>query len=134
MQALILWPKQPAKLPGYAVVRDEEAVVVVYRDEMPIKQPMDGRRQGDTIVNNVGTAVGHRLDMSGLHLSPTAAVHDPKPCYRAFIVVGAADLQSKIGVADLSIHQHLFDAPFEVLGHSRQIGERGQVSRREIEA
>jgi hypothetical protein len=48
--------------------------------------------------------------MGGLHFRPTASIDDPKASHSAAIIVGFANLTTEVGVADLAVHQHLFDA------------------------
>jgi hypothetical protein len=75
-----------------------------------------------------------RLDVRSLNFGPTASVDDFQAGYGAAIVIGSANLQSKVRVTYLAVDQHLLDAAIYVLRKPGLIVWRWQVYSREIEA
>ena len=50
------------------VVRHEQAVVVGHPDEVAVEEPVNGARERQAVLDDVGTAIRYRPDMGGLHL------------------------------------------------------------------
>ena len=50
------------------IVRDEQPVVIRHRDQLAVEQPVDGPGERNPVLDDIGTALGDRPNMSRLHL------------------------------------------------------------------
>ena len=89
MDPVELLCEQTPELPRHPVVRDKQAVVVRKTDEVPIKEPVAGRGEGETILDDVRAAVLDRPDMRRLNLHPATTILDPKASDGAGLPIGA---------------------------------------------
>ena len=95
------------QLTRHQVVRKEETVLVRKGDEVAIEEPMAGREEGESILNNVRTAVGNRPDMCSLDLDPATAVHDAKSGDRTRSPIRAHHGRTERCVSERTVHEHL---------------------------
>jgi len=74
-QALILWEVDPfhlileerTELAGHFVVGNQQLIFIRQRDEMTVKEPVDGSRKGYPILHNVGSTLTHAPYVRGLN-------------------------------------------------------------------
>src|ERR1700684_3462128 len=110
MYSIHLTFEERTKLGRYLVVRYEQSVFVGERNKVTVEEPVDRPRQRNPVLHNVRAAFAYAPNMGGLHFRPAASVDDLEAGHRAAVVIGLADVATKVGVADLAVHEHLFDA------------------------
>jgi hypothetical protein len=111
----------------YPIVSNQQPMILVYRNQMPVEQPVDGCRQCDAVLDNIRATGRDRLDVSSLNLGPTAAIDHAQAGDRARILIGTANLQPEGRVADLAVQQDLLDPTIDCFGKTRLSAETGCV-------
>lgn len=76
---------------------------------MAVEKPMCGRRQGQTVLDDIGAAVSHGPDMRSLGLGTPPTINDAEPRDCASVLVSLEDVIPEIRVTDLPINEYLLD-------------------------
>lgn len=69
--------------------RDENFKIVGQADEAAVEHPMRGARQGDSVLDDIRSAMLHRPDMGGIDLGAPTAIDEFQTGHRATRIVGA---------------------------------------------
>jgi len=80
---------------GDRVPLEEQAVVVVDRDQAAVEHPVEGGAERDAAAEAVRSVGVHGPDVRGLGLGPPAAVDDPETADRGGVVVGPLDARGE---------------------------------------
>ena len=83
---------------------------------MPVEQPVNSARKCYSVLDHIRPALRHRPNMGCLRLGLATAIDNAKPCDRAPVVVGAANLAAEGGISDFAIDQNLLDPALLLLG------------------
>jgi flagellar hook-length control protein FliK len=71
---------------GNPVVRHQQAVVLADGNQAAVEQPVDRRREGETVLDHVRAVARDRLNVSCLDFGPPAAIDDAQALHRPAIL------------------------------------------------
>lgn len=111
MKPVLSLSEKTPKLRGHPVVGHQKTVIVAHRDQVAVEEPMCGSGQGEAILNDVRPIICNGSDVGGLNLGPAPAIDDAQARDGATIVVGLANLEAEVRVADLAVEEKLFGRP-----------------------
>lgn len=120
------FPEEAPELSGHPVVGHQKTVIVAHRDQVAVEEPMCGGGQGEAILDDVRPVICNGSDVGGLNLGPAPAIDDAQARDGATIVVGLANLEAEVRVADLAVEEKLFGRP-RVVGFLKREGGKGNL-------
>lgn len=91
-------------------MRNPKTIILIDRDQVAIEKPMNRSGKGDSILDDIRTAIGDGPNMRRLNLRTAATVNDFYAGDGARVFIGGAYSAPKIRVSDLAVEQDLFDA------------------------
>lgn len=100
--------EEAPELSGHPIVGHQKTVIVAHRNQVAVEEPMCGSGQGEAILDDVRPIICDGSDVGGLNLGPAPAIDDAQTRDRATIVVGLANLEAEVRVADLAVEEKLF--------------------------
>ena len=115
--------EKAAEFGRYLVVRNEQAKVIRQCNQMPVEQPVGRRRESQTVLDNVRTAIRDRHDVCRLSLCASASVNNAQAGDGTGIIVCIHDGTPKRRISNSTIDQELLDLLRDNLGEkARQSG------------
>jgi hypothetical protein len=104
--------EKAAEFGRYLVVRNEQAKVIRQCNQMPVEQPVGRRRESQTVLDNVRTAIRDRHDVCRLSLCASASVNNAQAGDGTGVIVCIHDGTPKRRISDSTIDQELLDPSF----------------------
>lgn len=88
----------------HAATGDQQAVIVIDRNQTAIKHPVDGAGECEAVADTIGAVVGNRADMCRLNLGTAAAIDQLEARDGAGVLIGRLDRYGKRPVPERTLH------------------------------